>query len=317
MDFKDYYTVLGVAPTATEKEIKAAYRKLAAKYHPDKNKAAGAEDKFKEASEAYEVLGDPAKRVEYDEIRQYGGRQPFQAPPGWEGRPGASFEAEGGDFGDIFSSLFGNQRGAGSPFGSGRGPSRSAARDGQDVELNLPVFLEEALSDEPKQVSFKVPQYNAAGQRTGDVTKTLKVKIPAGVSDGERIRLKGQGAPGVAGGAAGDLFIIVNLAPHPLFKVEGVDLVCEVPVAPWELALGAKVEVPTLTGKLSLSVRPGSHNGQRLRAKGQGLRAKGGGRGDLLVQLKVVMPPASEASLELWQKLAETSKFDPRAGWPR
>lgn len=320
MDFKDYYKVLGVAPTADEKEIKAAYRKLARKYHPDVSKEAGAEDKFKEASEAYEALSDPEKRAEYDEIRRYGGQhgRPFQAPPGWQGSSGFGGGNGSGEFSDFFSSIFGQQRG-GSPFGSsnGRGQARSAARDGQDVDLNLAVFLEEALSDEPKQVSFKVPQYNAAGQRTSDVTKTLKVKIPAGVSDGERIRLKGQGAPGVAGGAAGDLFITLNLAPHPLFKVEGSDLVVEVPVAPWELALGAKVEVPTLTGKLSLSVRPGSHNGQRLRAKGHGLRAKAGGRGDLLVQLKVVMPPASDASRELWEKLAVASKFDPRAGWPR
>ncbi|MFF7707681.1 DnaJ C-terminal domain-containing protein [Pseudomonas sp. NPDC007930] len=314
MDFKDYYKVLGVAPTADDKEIKAAYRKLAAKYHPDKSKAPGAEEKFKEASEAYEALGDPAKRAEYDEIRRYGGQRPFQGHPGAGG-----FGGGGGDFSDIFSSLFGNQRG-GNPFGAaggGRGQARSAARDGQDVDLNLAVFLEEALSEEPKQVSFKVPQYNAAGQRTSDVTKTLKVKIPAGVSDGERIRLKGQGAPGVAGGAAGDLFITLTLAPHPLFKVEGADLVVEVPVAPWELALGGKIEVPTLTGKLNLTVREGSHNGQRLRAKGHGLRAKAGGRGDLLVQLKVVMPPASEADRELWERLAAQSRFDPRAGWGR
>lgn len=321
MDFKDYYKVLGVDPTADEKEIKSAYRKLAAKYHPDKSKLPGAEDKFKEVSEAYEALSDPAKRAEYDEIRRYGGQhgRPFQAPPGWQGGPGAG--AGAGDFSDFFSTIFGNQRGAGNPFGggsgSGRGPGRAAARDGQDVDLNLAVFLEEALSEEPKQVSFKVPQYNAAGQRASDVTKTLKVKIPAGVSDGERIRLKGQGAPGVAGGAAGDLFITLTLAPHPLFKVEGSDLVVEVPVAPWELALGAKVEVPTLSGKLSLTVREGSHSGQRLRAKGHGLRAKAGGRGDLLVQLKVVMPPASEASRELWEKLAQSAAFDPRAGWGR
>ncbi|MCD5981144.1 curved DNA-binding protein [Pseudomonas quasicaspiana] len=312
MDFKDYYKILAVDPTADEKAIKVAYRKLARKYHPDVSKEAGAEEKFKEANEAYEVLSSPEKRAEYDDLRKYGRQgQPFQAPPGWQSRAGAGGfgGADNGDFSDFFSSIFG-----GRPQQGGR--SRNPGRKGQDVEMELAIFLEETLSGESKQVSFKAPQHNAAGQRVADVTKTLNVKIPAGVTDGERIRLKGQGAPGVAGGESGDLYLIIRLAPHPKFEVEGHDLIITVPVAPWEAALGAKVAVPTLTGKINLTIRPDSQNGQRLRIKGNGLLNKQGQRGDLLAQIKVVMPRSSdEATQELWKKLADKAAFDPRAQW--
>lgn len=312
MDFKDYYKILEVQPTADEKAIKAAYRKLARKYHPDVSKEAGAEDKFKEAGEAYEVLSSPEKRAEYDDLRKYGQQgRPFQPPPGWQSRAGAGgFGEDNGDFSDFFSSIFGGraqQQG---------GRSRNMGRRGQDVEMELAVFLEETLSGESKQVSFKVPQHNAGGQRMADITKTLNVKIPAGVVNGERIRLKGQGAPGVAGGENGDLYLIIRIAPHPHFEVEGHDLIITVPLAPWEAALGAKVAVPTLTGKINLTIRPDSQNGQRLRIKGNGLLKKQGERGDLLAQLKVVMPRSSdEATQELWKKLADKARFDPRAQW--
>ena len=319
MDFKDYYKILGVEPTADEKAIKAAYRKLARKYHPDVSKEKDAEDKFKEANEAYEVLGDTQKRAEFDELRKYGGQhgRPFQAPPGWEGRagPGAGAGFEGGDFSDFFSSIFGG-RGGGSPFGRGQQQQRSAGRRGQDVELELAVFLEETLNKESKQISFQVPQTNAMGQRTGFTTKTLNVKIPAGIVDGERIRLKGQGAPGAGGGANGDLFLTLRMAPHPLFDVEGHDLIITVPLAPWEAALGTKVAVPTLTGQINLTIRPDSQSGQRLRVKGMGLTNKQGERGDLYAQLKVVMPTESNAATrELWTQLADKAAFDPRTHW--
>ena len=320
MDFKDYYKILGVEPTADEKAIKAAYRKLARKYHPDVSKERDAEDKFKEANEAYEVLGDAQKRAEFDEIRKYGGQhgRPFQAPPGWQSRGGAGGAGagfEGGDFSDFFSSIFGAR--GGSPFGGAR-QQRSAGRRGQDVELELAIFLEETLSKESKQISFQVPQTNAAGQRTGFTTKTLNVKIPAGVSDGERIRLKGQGAPGSGGGANGDLFLTIRMAPHPLFDVEGQDLIITVPLAPWEAALGTKVAVPTLDGKINLTIRPDSQSGQRLRVPGKGLANKQGERGNLYAQLKVVMPPTNDASArELWTQLSEKAAFDPRKQWSK
>ncbi len=188
MDFKDYYKILGVEPTADEKAIKTAYRKLARKYHPDVSKERDAENHFKEVNEAYEALSSPEKRAEYDELRKYGQHgRPFQGPPGWESRGGGGGGADfgGGDFSDFFSSIFGSAgRGNGNPFG--RGQQRSAGRRGQDVEMELAIFLEETLANESKKISFQVPQYNAAGQRTGDTTKTLNVKIPAGVTDPTR-----------------------------------------------------------------------------------------------------------------------------------
>ncbi|MGO2285076.1 DnaJ C-terminal domain-containing protein, partial [Pseudomonas lundensis] len=271
------------------------------KYHPDVSKEKDAESKFKDVNEAYEALKSADKRAEYDEIRKYGQHgQPFQGPPGWQGRSSGGFE-DAGDFSDFFSSIFGSR---GNGFGGQS--SRSAGRRGQDVEMELPIFLEETLSGESKQISFQV----------GGTSKTLNVKIPAGVTDGERIRLKGQGGPGMGGGANGDLYLIIRFAPHPKFDVEGHDLVITVPLAPWEAALGTKVAVPTLTSKINLTIRPDSQSGQRLRIKGHGLMDKKGQRGDLYAQLKVVMPKhTDEASKTLWQELADKAAFDPRAQW--
>lgn len=309
MDFKDYYKILGVEPTADDKTIKAAYRKLARKYHPDVSKEKDAEEKFKDASEAYEALKSADKRAEYDDLRKYGQHgQPFQGPPGWQSRGGYGASQDPEDFSDFFSSIFGSR---GNAHGAGQG--RSAGRRGQDVEMQLPVFLEETLSTESKPISFQVPQYNAAGQHVSNTTKSLNVKIPAGVADGERIRLKGQGAPGVGGGANGDLYLIIKFAPNPRFEVEGDNLIITLPLAPWELALGAEVAVPTLTGKINLKVPAGSQNGQRMRAKGHGLLNKAGQRGYLFVQLKAVMPPLGDESVQaLWQELAQKATFNPR-----
>ncbi|MGZ7457221.1 DnaJ C-terminal domain-containing protein [Pseudomonas sp. Ma2-10] len=312
MDFKDYYKILGVEPTADDKTIKAAYRKLARKYHPDVSKEKDAESKFKDASEAYEALKSADKRAEYDDLRKYGQHgQPFQGPPGWQGRGAGGFGGgqDTGEFSDFFSSIFGN-RGPG--FG-GAQSGRSAGRRGQDVEMELGILLEETLSNESKKVTFQVPQYNAAGQHVSNTSKSLNVKIPAGVTDGERIRLKGQGAPGTGGGANGDLFLIIRFAPHPKFDVEGEDLIITLPLAPWELALGAEVAVPTLTGKINLKVPAGSQNGQRMRAKGHGLLNKAGHRGYLFVQLKALMPKTSDDEVKaLWQELAKKAAFNPR-----
>ena len=316
MDFKDYYKILGVEPTADDKAIKAAYRKLARKYHPDVSKEKDAESKFKDVSEAYEALKSADKRAEYDELRQYGQHgQPFQGPPGWVGRGGFGGGQDTGDFSDFFSSIFGN-RGPG--FGGGGQSRRSSGRRGQDVEMELPIFLEETLSNESKKISYQVPQYNAAGQHVSNTAKSLNVKIPAGVTDGERIRLKGQGAPGIGGGANGDLYLTIRFAPHPKFDVEGENLIITLPLAPWELALGCEVAVPTLTGKINLTIRPDSQSGQRLRIKGMGLSNKQGQRGDLYAQLKVVMPTQSSAEArELWTKLSEKAGFNPRTQWSK
>ncbi|MBN7796745.1 DnaJ C-terminal domain-containing protein [Parahaliea mediterranea] len=311
MDFKDYYQILGVEPDAEKADIKAAYRKLARKYHPDLNPGKESEDKFKEVAEAWEVLGDDTRRAEFDELRRYGGRRAggFEPPPGWQSRAGGAAEHHfSGDFSDFFNSIFGGgfeaERG-GAGFGAG-------AR-GQDVEIEMPVFLEETLADTRKPVEYELPVVEG-GRRTSQ-RKSLKVTIPAGVGEGERIRLRGQGVPGRGGAPDGDLYLHIRLVPHPLFDVQGHDLLVTVPVAPWEAALGAKVTVPTLDGKITLTIKPGSQSGRKMRVKGKGLVGRQG-RGDLYAVLKVVMPDKdNDRTRELWQQLAGEAAFDPRAQW--
>lgn len=312
MEFKDYYKLLGVEPDADAKAIKSAYRKLARKYHPDVNPEAGAEEKFKEVAEAYGVLKNAETRAEYDELYRYGGKreQGFEPPPGWQG--GASSGGHSSeDFSDFFNSVFGNRGGG---FQGYSDFEQSMAR-GQDVEVELPIFLEDVFSDEPKPIEFRMPVVENG--QVKDVTKKLKVRIPKGVSDGERVRLKGQGGPGQGNAPSGDLYLHIRLVPHPMFDVEGHNLLVTLPIAPWEAVLGAKVTVPTLTGKISLSVPPNSQSGQKLRIKGKGLPMKTG-TGDLYVVFKIVIPEKSnEESKALWQSLSDASSFDPRAEWEK
>ncbi len=315
MDFKDYYKVLGLEPGADDKAVKAAYRKLARKYHPDVSKEKDAENQFKDVAEAYEVLKSAEKRAEYDELRKYAQQgRPFEPPPGWQPRGNGGFADEmggGRDYSDFFESLFGAA-------GRSQGPGRKSARRGQDVEMELPILLEETLADEAKKIAFQLPQYSADGRPLAAISKTLNVKIPAGVSDGERIRLKGQGGPGLGGAANGDLYLIIRLVPHPLFDVEAHNLILTVPLAPWEAALGSKVTVPTLDGKIHLSIPANSQSGQRLRIKGKGLMNKLGERGDLYALFKIVIPAqADEPTRALWAQLAEQTAFDPRAEWSK
>lgn len=313
MEFKDYYQILGVESDADAKAIKTAYRRLARKYHPDVSEDKNAESKFKEMAEAYEVLSDPAKRAEYDQLRQYRSGSKFTPPPDWESEHRAGSDS---DFSDFFSSIFGGGFRTGGFRGS-RGSESSEdffSTRGRDVELELPLFLEETLEESSKQVNYQLPNYNEAG-RQPDTRKTLNVKIPAGVRDGERIRLKGQGAPGFGGGPAGDLYLRIRLVPHPLFDVSGQDLNLTVPIAPWEAALGAKITIPTLSGKITLTVPANSQTGQRLRIKGRGLRRRDG-QGDLYAVLKVTMPESgNEQTRELWQQLARSCQFDARKEW--
>jgi curved DNA-binding protein len=310
MEFKDYYQILGVQPDADNKDIKTAYRKLARKYHPDMNPDKGAEEKFKEVAEAYEVLKDAGRRAEYDELRQYRDRagSGFEPPPGWSsssGFSGAGSRHFAGDFSDFFNSIFG---------GADAEPRHQArGMRGQDAEIEMPIFLEETLTETPKLVEYLIPVYEKGQVR--EVKKSLKVKIPAGVMDGERIRLKGQAGSGLGDGPNGDLYLHIRLVPHPLFDVEGHNLVLTVPLAPWEAALGARITVPTLSGKINLTVAPNSQTGQRLRVKGKGLPTKTG-TGDLFALLKVVMPPSADEQIKaLWQSLADKTGFDPRAQW--
>lgn len=319
MDFKDYYAALGVSESASAEEIKKAYRKLARKYHPDVSKEDNASDKFKDVGEAYEVLKDPEKRAEYDQLRKYGARDDgsFQPPPGWQSASGFGgggyTEADASQFSDFFEQMFGGGRAGGfSGSGFGGGFRQNMRMRGEDVNARLSLFLEEAFQGCEKQVSFTVQEAGANG-RLVPRKKTLKVKIPAGMREGQNIRLKGQGAPGVGGGQPGDLFIEVELAPHPHFTVEGRDIVVTLPVTPWEAALGASVTVPTVGGKVNVKVPKGSTSGRKLRLKGKGFPGKH--PGDEIVVLQVAMPERHTPEAEkLYEQLAELEKnFNPRS----
>jgi curved DNA-binding protein len=314
MEFKDYYKILNVKPDADSKEIKTAYRKLARKYHPDMNPDEGAEDKFKEVAEAYEVLKNTERRAEFDELRQYGSQsgKGFEPPPGWQrasgsGRQGGQqFE---GDFSEFFNSMFG---GSSHEFHHTGSYQRRNAR-GEDAEIEMPVFLEETISESQRTVEYRIPVYEDGQIR--NIQKHLKVKIPKGVVDGERIRLRGQGSPGSGDGAPGDLYLHIRLVPHPLFDVQGHNLILTLPVAPWEAALGTKVTVPTLQGNINLTITPNSQSGKKMRIKGKGLKGKTV-TGDLYAVIKIVMPPeTSEKANHLWRELSESLEFDPRIEW--
>jgi curved DNA-binding protein len=314
MEFKDYYKILGVDSGADKQAIKTAYRKLARKYHPDVSDHHDAESQFQEVTEAYEVLKDKVKRAEYDELRLYGGAEKeFRPPPGWQSSGSTAGSHQQGDYSDFFSSMFGN---SGSSKAGGFNSRQPFSQRGQDIETELPIFLEDTLSEGSKTISFQLPHKDESGRIT-QVNKTLNVKIPPGVVDGERIRLKKQGAPGMGEGDNGDLYLRIRLVPHPLFDVEAHNLILTLPIAPWEAALGCKVTVPTLSGKIQLTIPANSQTGQRMRIKGRGLPGKQL-QGDLFAVLKVVMPPSSSESIkEQWQQLAELSPFDPRSEWSK
>ncbi|WP_026244681.1 DnaJ C-terminal domain-containing protein [Dasania marina] len=304
MEFKDYYKILGVKDDADAKTIKTAYRKLARQYHPDMNPDKGAEDKFKEAAEAYEVLKDDKRRAEFDELRKYGSQSGgFTPPPGWQGTNG-SYE-QGGDYSDFFNSMFGGSHGF--------SQARQRSVRGQDVEIEIPIFLEEILQSTVKTVEY---QLQGAANK-----KHLKVTIPQGVADGERIRVKGQGGAGHGQGGAGDLYLHIRLVPHPLFDVQGHDLMLTLPLAPWEAALGTKVQLPTLQGSVNVTIAPNTSAGKKLRIKGKGLKSKAGAgqeTGDLYAVVKIVIPASNdEKTTALWQQLASSTSFDPRVEWSK
>src|SRR5262249_42614759 len=311
VQFRDYYETLGVSKTATDDEIRSAFRKLARKYHPDvaKDKKA-AEEKFKQINEAYEVLGDVEKRKKYDQLganwNQPGG---FQPPPQWGGAAGGGFYEWGGDggggvefefggtgFSDFFEAFFGGGRGR-SAFG-GFGGRPATAERGADVEADILVTLEEALRGSTRTVSLR---------RTGsNRVETYQVKNPLGVHEGQRIRLVGQGEAGARGGKSGDLFLRVRLAKHPDFSVEGSDLIHEVKVAPWQTALGTELKVPTLEGTVRLKIPPGTQGGQRFRLREHGLPGISGARGDLYVVVQINIPKKlTEREREIWSQLAK------------
>src|SRR2546428_2495147 len=308
--FRDYYETLGVPKTASDNEIRAAFRKLARKHHPDvaKDKKA-AEEKFKQINEAYEVLGDPEKRKKYDQLgadwNQPGG---FQPPPQWGGQPGGGFHQWGGDgggvqfefggtgFSDFFEAFFGGGRGR-SAFG-GFGGREATAERGADVEADILVTLEEALHGSTRTGSLR-----RAGS---DKVENYQVKIPRGVHAGQRIRLAGQGEAGIRGGKSGDLFLRVRLAKHPDFSVEGSDLIHEGKIDPLRAVLGSELLVPTLEGKVRLEIPPGTQGGQRFRLRERGLPSTSGKRGNLYVDVQINVPKKiTEREREIWRELAK------------
>ena len=339
VEFKDYYKTLGVPRTASSDDIRKAFRQLARKYHPDvaKDKKT-AEEKFKEINEANEVLSDADKRKKYDTLGadwKTGG--PQQQPGGgggthrthqWRGgQPGGQedFEFGGTGFSDFFEQYFS---------GRGGGPSRGGfpgteTEKGQDVEGVLMVTLEEAMTGSVRAISVRrngaCPDCGGTGikgRRTcptcggaGEVstTQTHQVKIPAGVRDGQKLRIAGRGDPGSGGGPAGDLYLRVRMASHPDFRVEGADLYYDLDLAPWEAALGASISVPTLSGSVSIKIPASTQNGQRLRVKSRGLPGRNNDAGDLYVVARIQMPKEStDAEKALWEQLAKESKFNPR-----
>lgn len=289
MDYQDYYRILGVPRTASAEEIKRAYRKLAREYHPDRNKAAGSEDTFKRINEANEVLSDPEKRRAYDSLgANWKAGSRFTPPPGWSGRGGRGRAGAQGDFSDFFSSLFGGggdfEGGGfgGNPFGGGT----------QDTRARLAISLEDA--------------YNGATREVRLHGRALNVRIPKGVTAGQSIRLSGQGSQG------GDLLLEIEFTPHAHFRLEGRDVHSTLNIAPWEAALGATVEIPTLGGTVEMNLPAGSQGGKKLRLKGRGLH--GTPAGDQIVTLNIVTPPASdEAGRKLYEQMRAQFRFDPRA----
>ena len=332
VQFRDYYEVLGVPKTATDDEIKSEYRKLARKHHPDVNPGdKSAEEKFKEINEAYTVLSDGDKRKRYDGLGpNWQAGEEFRSPPGWgAARPGygdffGGARGQGG-FSDFFESLFGGRRAR-----AGQGFSVR----GEDAEAEITLTLEEAHRGIKRNIALDVMETctdcHGTGSKGNDVCprcqgagfirrqKSLEVTIPAGVRDGTMIRLAGQGEPGANGAPAGDLFLHVQIQPHRVFAFVGEsDLQIELPVTPWEAALGANIPVPTLDGRVQMTIPAGAQAAQRLRLRGRGLNRRGGGRGDEYVKLKIVNPPTlGPKEKELFEQLAAESRFNARESMP-
>ena len=310
MQYKDYYKILGVKRDASEAEIKKAYRKLARKYHPDVSKEKNAEEKFKEVNEANEVLGDAEKRAAYDQLGSYQPGQDFRPPPGWEQQFGRGGQGDfsGMDFGDLVAQMFGGgAAGPGRRGNFGRGFSQPA----QDYEVAVDITLEESFLGVEKSLQLEIPETNAQGFGTR-VARTIKVRIPKGAVEGQRLRVPGKGGASSSGGSAGDLYLRVVIQPHPWFKLQGHDLLLDVPLTPWEAALGATVEIPTLSGKVRLKVKPGSRSGQKSRLAGKGLPTAGGA-GDLFCIFQIATPEKLTArERELFEELRQVSEFNPR-----
>jgi len=315
MKFQDYYQTLGIAREASQDEIKKAFRKLARKYHPDVSKEKDAEAHMKEVNEAYTVLSDPEKRAAYDQLgKAYQPGQDFRPPPNWD----EGFEFSGhdfrphdaGEYSDFFAELFGHMGQARRP----RGAQSAFRAAGEDHHARIQIGLDEAWTGSTREISLRVPQLSENGRVTLG-TRILQVRIPKGVKEGQLIRLAGQGSPGLGGGPPGDLYLEVHFTPQERYRVEGRDLYLKLPVAPWEAALGATIEVPLPAGgQVKVRLPAGAQSGNQLRVRSMGLPAEA--PGDLFLQVEVRIPEAKdEAARALYLRMAQELAFDPRADW--
>ncbi len=332
MEYKDYYQIMGVERGATQDEVKRAYRKLARKYHPDVSKEADAEKRFKEVGEANEVLKDPEKRAAYDQLgANWQGGQDFNAPPDWD----AGFEFDGGGFtggqaggaqhgfneadasaySDFFESLFGAQgfQQAGARPG-GHQQQSGFQSGGSDHHAKILIDLEDAMNGVTRSISLRVPDVDADGHVTTK-ERVLKINIPEGIKQGQHIRLSGQGNPGMGQGKTGDLYLEIEFNPHGIYHVEGRDVYLDLPISPWEAALGASIKAPTPGGVVDLKIKPGSANGSKMRLKGRGIPATStsNSAGDLYVVLQVALPPAgTDSEKAAYEKMQQSFSFNPR-----
>jgi len=312
MEFRDYYKIMGVARDATQDEIKRAYRKLARKYHPDVSKESDAEIRFKEVGEAYAVLQDPEKRAAYDQLgKDWQAGQQFRPPPDWdtgfEHRGAGAEQVDPADFSEFFESLFGRAQ---------RGGPQSHTREGfqsrgEDHHAKVLITVDDAYLGARRTITLRSPEID----NTGHVfmkERSLNVQIPKGVSEGQKIRLAGQGAPGIGGAPAGDLYLELGFEPHPFYRVFNRDVHLDVPLAPWEAALGAKIKVPTPAGSVEMTIPANTRSGNKLRLKGRGI--PGNPAGDIIVVAQVVVPPAvNDKQRELYRQMAGEFDFDPRS----
>ncbi|MCU0760657.1 MAG: DnaJ domain-containing protein [Steroidobacteraceae bacterium] len=328
MKYTDYYAVLGVARDASEEDIKKAYRRLARKYHPDVSKDPQGEGKFKEVAEAWATLRDPEKRAAYDQLGVHRPGEEFEPPPDWGRRYGDATDGAGAgsggfsfedlDLGDLFADLARGRAAGARHAGAGRAGAGGGARPlrGEDYEATAQISLEDAFAGAIVELDLALPEYDASG-RLVRTPRPFKARIPKGATEGQRLRLPGKGGKGWNGGPDGDLYLNVRLRPHPLFRADGHDLYLDLPVAPWEAALGATVEVPTLAGPVNLRVPPGTHAGQRLRLAGRGLPMPRAGAGDLYAIVQVVVPTVLDGrERQLFEQLAAASRFEPRSHFP-
>jgi len=309
MKYSDYYAALGVERGASQDEIKKAYRRLAQKFHPDVSKEPEAEARFKEVAEAYQTLKDPEKRAAYDALGQRPQGEEFRPPPDWTRQHSAGGDEhafDDVDFADLFA-RFGARGGRGGPFGSAHG-----GMPGQDFEVPVEISIEDAFRGTTLELQLSMPEYDDAG-RLHRVPHAVKARVAPGAVDGQRLRLPGKGGKGFQGGRDGDLYLDISLKPHRLYRATGHDLYVDLPLAPWEAALGASVEVPTLAGTVNLKVPAGTPSGQKLRLSGRGLPRPRGGAGDLFAVAQVVVPsPLSERERELYGALRDATSTNPR-----